>query len=100
MAATQRLATEIESIRGLEVVQPHDLSILLFGSDEVDIFAVADRMVDKGWFVGRSVNPKAIHLAVNPLVAPAVDEYLTDLSACVAHVRRTGETGTASIDTY
>lgn len=100
MNTKQELASGIDSIDGLRVIHPHDLCILLFGATDVDIYAVADRMVDKGWFVGRSMTPKAIHIALNPLIAPAIDEYLADLAACVSQVRATGVRGTINAHTY
>ena len=89
METKERLAAGIARIDGLRVVQPHDLSILLYASSDpaLDIYAVADRMAAKGWFVGRSVTPRAIHLALNPLIAQALDDYLSDLAGCVALAR-------------
>jgi glutamate/tyrosine decarboxylase-like PLP-dependent enzyme len=102
MEGKQRLAAGIARIDGLAVVEPHDLCILLYESVDpaVDIYAVADRMVEKGWFVGRSVAPKAIHLALNPVVVPALDDYLADLADCVARARQARQTGSVDLRTY
>ncbi|MGY3473577.1 pyridoxal phosphate-dependent decarboxylase family protein [Bradyrhizobium ottawaense] len=89
MDGKARLAAGIEQIRGLRVIQPSDLCILLYDSVDpaVDIFAVADRMAKKSWYIGKSITPKAIHVGLNPVVAHAIDDYLTDLSTCVGRVR-------------
>ncbi|WP_035728556.1 pyridoxal phosphate-dependent decarboxylase family protein [Bradyrhizobium murdochi] len=91
MDAKERLAAGIEQINGLRVIRPSDLCILLYDSIDptVDIYAVGDRMGEKGWYIGKSITPKAIHIALNPVVAPALDDYLADLAACVEHVRNT-----------
>lgn len=102
MQTKERLAAGIEQIEGLRVVQPHDLCIMLYESSDpsVDIYAVADRMVERGWFVGRSITPRAIHIALNPVVAPAVPDYLADLEACVALARGGRQVGTVDLHTY
>jgi glutamate/tyrosine decarboxylase-like PLP-dependent enzyme len=102
MQTKERLAAGIEQIEGLEVVQPHDLCILLYKSVDpaVDIYAVADLMVEKGWFVGRSITPHAIHIALNPVVMPALDEYLADLAISVSRARKTKQKGTINLHTY
>lgn len=102
MDARDRMVAGVESIAGLQVVRPHDLSIVLYRSTDpgVDVYAVADRMLQRGWFVGRSISPKAIHVALNPLLVPALDDYLADLAACVSLVRLTGESGTTDTSTY
>jgi glutamate/tyrosine decarboxylase-like PLP-dependent enzyme len=98
----ERLIRGLAGIDGLAVIEPHDLSIVLLRSTDpaLDIWAVADRMVERGWFVGRSVTPEAIHLALNPVVVAALEEYLDDLASCAAVVRATGETGTLDVHTY
>ncbi|MBB4264371.1 hypothetical protein, partial [Bradyrhizobium sp. CIR3A] len=59
-----------------------------------------DRMAEKGWFVGKSITPKAVHIALNPVVAPALDAYFADLAACVDHVRTNKEIGKVDLRTY
>jgi sphinganine-1-phosphate aldolase len=102
METTERLAAGIERIDGLCVIQPRDLCILLYESrdHDVDIYAVADRLTERGWFVGRSVTPRAIHVAVNPVIAPAVEAYLADLAAAVRTAREHRQVGAAGVDTY
>jgi sphinganine-1-phosphate aldolase len=100
--AKQRLINGIEKIPGLEVLRPSDLSILLYRSLDsgVDINAVADALGRRGWFVGRTREPLALHFALNAVHAPVVDEYLSDLQAAVHQVRLSGKTGTYNDATY
>jgi glutamate/tyrosine decarboxylase-like PLP-dependent enzyme len=102
MEAKQHLISGIERIRGLEVLRPSDLSIVLYRSIDVDvdIDAVADTLGERGWFVGRSREPKALHLALNSVHAPVIDEYLTDLQSAVHQVRMSGRTGEHDDKTY
>lgn len=102
METKDRLVAGIEAIRGLEVVRPSDLCILLFRSIEpgLDINAVAENMERRGWFVGRSLEPMALHLALNPVHAAAVDAYLSDLAEAVAEARVSGQVGRVDEHTY
>ncbi|MGY3473525.1 pyridoxal phosphate-dependent decarboxylase family protein [Bradyrhizobium ottawaense] len=102
MDTRERLIAGVEQIRGLRVIRPSDLCILLYDSidPDVDIYAIADRMGKKHWLVGKSITPKAVHIALNPLVAPALDDYLADLAACVEEVRSTKEVGKVDLRTY
>jgi glutamate/tyrosine decarboxylase-like PLP-dependent enzyme len=102
MDAKQHLINGIESIRGLEVLRPSELSIVLYRStdERVDIHAVADVLRERGWFVGRSREPPALHLALNAVHAPVIDEYLADLRAAVQQVRASGLRGQCDDATY
>lgn len=102
MDAKQRLIRGIEAIEGLRVIPPSELSFVLYGSADpaVDIAAVAEGMTTRGWFVGVSVEPPAIHLMLNPVHAPIIDGYLADLAASVAEARRTRRVATVDSRTY
>jgi glutamate/tyrosine decarboxylase-like PLP-dependent enzyme len=102
MEAKQRLMQGIEEIGGLEVVRPSELSILLYKSADpaVDINAVAELLGQRGWFVGRTREPPALHLALNAVHSPIVDEYLADLSSAVREVRASGKVGARDDSTY
>ncbi len=85
---------------GLEIWGRPELSILSYGSRDLDIFAVADRLAERGWFVGRLVDPPGIHLMLNLTHEAAVDAYLGDLAAAVETVARTGQTAAPAAATY
>jgi sphinganine-1-phosphate aldolase len=65
---------------GFEVFGQPQLGILTYGSAHEDIYAVADRLGEKGWFVGRLAEPRGIHLMLNLTHEPVVDQYLADLA--------------------
>ena len=100
--AKQRLIDGIETIPGLEVVRPSELGIVLYRSVDpaLDINAVGDALSSKGWFVGRSREPQALHLALNAVHALIIDEYLSHLRAAVRLVRLSGRVGKQDDHTY
>ncbi|MGA3399450.1 MAG: aminotransferase class V-fold PLP-dependent enzyme [Acetobacteraceae bacterium] len=99
LAVRARLEDGVRQL-GLEVWGRPQLSILSYGSRKLDIFAVAERMTERGWFVGRLVDPPGIHLMLNLTHEPAVDAYLADLAWAVDVVVRSREVATAQPATY
>jgi glutamate/tyrosine decarboxylase-like PLP-dependent enzyme len=87
-----RYRSGIEAIDGLSVVGEPLLSIVAVQShdDAVDIFAVAEKMHEKGWVPGLVQRPKALHRMMSMLHVPAIDAYLTDLDDAVTAVRAGG----------
>ena len=85
----------IEGIAGLKVLGHPDLSIVAYGSDEFDIFRVAEPMAGQGWLPGLLQNPKGIHRMMSMIHAPSLNEYLDSLRMAVDSVRAQGA-GTVS----
>ena len=78
----------ISEIGGLKIHgQPH-LSIVAYGSDEFDVFRVAEIMAAKGWLPGLVQKPKGIHRMMSMIHAPSLDEYLTEVRSAVGVVRQ------------
>ena len=102
MATKEKFAEGIAAIPGLEVLEPNELSFLLYRSADptLNIDAVADGMSEKGWFVGRCTEPSSIQLMFNPVHASVVDEYLENLTSVVEGVRRSGRVGVLNEYTY
>ena len=86
----------IEAI-GLSVLGEPDLSILCFNSNEVDMLRVGELMATRGWLPGLVREPKAMHLMLSMLHAPARDDYLRDLRDAFTQVRSEDGT-TAKVD--
>ena len=61
----------------------------------LDIFAVADALVTRGWYVDRQQPPPSIHLTVNAVHAHTYREFLSDLDAAVDEVADRAAKGTA-----
>ncbi|GGE50265.1 aspartate aminotransferase family protein [Primorskyibacter flagellatus] len=85
---TDAYVAGIEAVPGLKMHAVPDLSIINFGSDEVDIFAVADEMSRGGWLPGLTNAPRGMHAMMSLFHDPARDDYLTDLRRAVEVVRK------------
>ena len=88
MDAADRFRAGITKIPGLVLLGRGDATIVAFGALKMDVYAIADRMEARGWTMDRMHRPAAIHLTVTANHAGVVDEYLEDLAASVADVRR------------
>ena len=100
MAMTRRYIDGIEAIEGLQVWGKPDLTLVNFGSDRVDIFAVAERMVECGWLPGLTRRPPGMHLMLSLLHEGARADYLRDLRQAVTTVRASHPQGTPLEVTY
>jgi glutamate/tyrosine decarboxylase-like PLP-dependent enzyme len=76
---TRKLRAGIDATPGLRVIGDPVMSVLAFGSDTLDVFAVGDRMDQKGWHLDRQKGPDALHLMVSPMHARIADAFLADL---------------------
>jgi glutamate/tyrosine decarboxylase-like PLP-dependent enzyme len=83
METTKRLREGIAAIAPLAILGNPPASLLAFGSDALDVFAVGDAMDDKGWHLDRQSNPDALHMMVTPNHARIADEFLRDLRESV-----------------
>lgn len=79
----RRFREGIEAIDGLRLTHHSGLPLFEFGSDTLDIGAVADVMDDRGWNLDRQQG--GLHLMISPYHARVVDQFLADLGDAVAH---------------
>ncbi|MDX2092891.1 MAG: aminotransferase class V-fold PLP-dependent enzyme [Kofleriaceae bacterium] len=109
--AADRFRIGIEGIPGLALLGKGDATIVTYSTAEVveaaadtalfptllrkvtggggeQIYAIADRMETRGWTIDRQHRPASLHLTVTANHARVVDEYLADLAASFAEVRR------------
>lgn len=74
-----------------------DSTLLSFGmrnEKRHDVFALADALIERNWYLDKQGPPASIHLTVNAIHAPLVDEFLADLDACIADLDgRSGDMG-------
>jgi glutamate/tyrosine decarboxylase-like PLP-dependent enzyme len=97
------IAAHIDAHPALVLRAQPDTTLLSFGTaDELrhDVFAVADGLNARGWYVDRQAPPKSVHLTVNAVHATVLDEFLADLDDVVAGtLGNTGSAGSyASVD--
>ena len=98
-----RIASHVEAQPALALRARPDSTLLCFGvADELrhDVFALADSLNARGWYVDKQSPPKSIHLTVNAVHEIVVDEFLSDLDEAVALLDgTTGTTGSyASVE--
>ena len=86
----QRLEAAISDVDELHMVGGPQLGLIAYTSDIIDIYAVAERLSEKGWFSPRLDDPPAIHLMLSPEHAGAIDEYIADLRDAVRLVEASG----------
>lgn len=86
MKTTEALIRGINAIGGLEVLGKPDMSVFAYGSQSLDIYAVADGLSRRGWYVNKQVTPPSIHLKVDPIHERVVDTYLRDVEMVAKQV--------------
>jgi len=86
-----RLVEGIRAIDGLTVLGEPEAQLVAMSAapgweDLVDVFAVGDALLARGWYVDRQKPPDSLHATVSAGNAPVIEDYLRDLSECVAEV--------------
>ena len=84
---TDKYVAGIRDIEGLEMWAEPDLTIINYGSNEFDIFQVAEEMGKRGWMAGLTNRPKGLHAMMSMLHEPPREQFLADLRECVTIVR-------------
>ena len=92
-ATTRQLADTIEKIDGLQLRAYPDSTLLSFGAQDFDVFAVADELAKTGWYVDRQAPPDSLHCTVNAVHHQVIEEFIVNLSHSVTKVRDAGSTG-------
>ncbi|MDZ4375841.1 MAG: aminotransferase class V-fold PLP-dependent enzyme [Phenylobacterium sp.] len=86
---TDAYVAGIQAIPGLELWARPDVTILNFGSDDFDIYAVAERMKTRGWVPGLTSAPRGMHTMLAMQHAPAREAWLADMATSIDEVRAT-----------
>lgn len=92
-ATTRQLADAIEKIDGLHLRAYPVSTLLSFGAQNFDVFAVADELKKIGWYLDRQSPPDSLHCTVNAVHHHVIDEFITALQDAVVSVRKTGSAG-------
>jgi sphinganine-1-phosphate aldolase len=98
--ATLAIAEAITATPGLVLRAQPETTLLAFGAvdpDALDVFAVADELKRRGWYVDRQVPPPSLHLTVNAVHDGIVSEFRRDIQEAVMAVgSKRGESGAYS----
>jgi glutamate/tyrosine decarboxylase-like PLP-dependent enzyme len=81
--------TRINEIEPLEVLGNPHATLLAFKSTDknMSILAVADQMIEKGWWFDRQQKPASIHMTVMPNHRDSLEDFVKDLEETVAYVK-------------
>lgn len=104
--ACLELAAAVDSIDGLSVLAPPDTTLFAVSATQhdtipdidvpdIDVFAVADGLWRRGWYVDRQGPPSSLHFTVNAIHDGKIPEVVADLRAVASDVRATSSTGSA-----
>ncbi|HVE19325.1 MAG TPA: aminotransferase class V-fold PLP-dependent enzyme [Ilumatobacteraceae bacterium] len=97
--ACLELAAAIREIPDLVVRAKPDVTLLAIGAadeNQLDVFAVADALWRRGWYVDRQGPPPSLHCTVSVVHEGKIDAFVSDLRASldeVVQVRRHGSQG-------
>ncbi len=98
-ASCLQLAAAVAEIPELTIRAAPQATLLAFGATDeadLDVFAVADALWRRGWYVDRQGPPPSLHCTVSVVHDGKIDAFATDLRASVDDVlsaRRRGEQG-------
>lgn len=96
-----RMRAAIAGIDGIRVLGDSRFHLVALASDPssprpVDVFALGDALLERGWFHDRQGPPDTLHSTVSNSNTGVMDRYVADLAECVALVRdrRAGDRST------
>lgn len=87
-----RMREGIAAIDGIRVLGDGRYHLVATAADPaserpVDVFALGDALLARGWFHDRQGPPDTLHSTVSNSNTGVIEQYLADLAACVAEVR-------------
>ena len=94
--ATERLAQHINAHPHLSLLAQPDALLLSFVAKDLlrlNIYAVADEMWKRGWYIDRQEPPQSLHCTINAVHESVIEAMIVDLDECIAIVLDTGQTG-------
>ncbi len=86
-----RMRAGIEAIDGLRVLGDGGLHLVAMSSDPdasapIDVFALGDALLARGWHHDRQGPPDSLHSTVSNSNTGVIDQYVADLTECAAEV--------------
>jgi glutamate/tyrosine decarboxylase-like PLP-dependent enzyme len=96
LVATSRLADHLRNHSSLQLRAEPDALLLSFGAHDaksLDVFAIADLLWEKGWYVDRQTPPDSLHCTVNAVHESVIEQFIDDLDWATAEALRSGTTG-------
>ena len=94
--ATVQIADHIAAHPHLVLRAYPEATLLCFGAADpstLNVFAVADELRTRGWYVDRQLPPESLHCTVNAIHHDKIDAFIIDLDASVNTVLSTRLSG-------
>jgi glutamate/tyrosine decarboxylase-like PLP-dependent enzyme len=89
MNATSLIKEFILNNQDLSLIGESQMSLIAFKSDTIDIYQLADKLNDLGWYIGRLQNPSGIHLVVSQIHADgAAKQFVIDLEVLINQLKK------------
>jgi sphinganine-1-phosphate aldolase len=87
METSKKIEAGIKKIEGLYVLGKPEMTVIAFGSRDIDIYKINDVMASKGWSLNALHKPSSVHICVTLQHVDIVDDFLDDLAAAATTVR-------------
>jgi glutamate/tyrosine decarboxylase-like PLP-dependent enzyme len=92
LANADKMREGIAGIDGVRVLGDGQYHLVAMGNQptddhQIDVFVLADAMLERGWFHDRQGPPDSLHSTVSNSNTGVIDQYIVDLAECVAQVR-------------
>jgi sphinganine-1-phosphate aldolase len=86
MQATQLLIEGINKIPGLYVIGKPPATTFGVGSKALNVYAIGDKMKQRGWHIDSQHLPPSLHFTVSPMHLKEVEPCLKDLGEAALEV--------------
>lgn len=83
---TRRLQEALIAVPGLHILGNPQMSVFAIGSEEVNLYAVADELESRGWHMDRQHLPPSLHFMVTQAHRNSVDAFIDDLHKAIEEV--------------
>ena len=92
LEAADRMRAAVAGIDGIRVLGDGGFHLVAIASDEqaaapIDVFALGDALLRRGWFHDRQAPPDSLHSTVSNSNVGVMDDYIAALHESVAEVR-------------
>ncbi len=94
--ACEQLAAAVEATPELLLRARPEATLLAVGATDpeaLDVFAVADALWRRGWYVDRQGPPPSLHFTVNAVHDGKIDTFVADLHASITEVQAAAASG-------
>ncbi|MEO1055659.1 MAG: aminotransferase class V-fold PLP-dependent enzyme [Actinomycetota bacterium] len=86
-----RFRNGVADIDGIQVLGDGQFHLVALAADptfqpEIDMFALGDALLERGWFHDRQTPPDSLHSTISNTNTGVIDDYLADLAECTASV--------------